>query len=116
MYHGMDVAAIDEAPRRDENPGYALFFLFWIFIEAFCVKKLIVGVVVANFKKMKEQEHEGFMTIGQREWVDTIMRSTRLKVSVQPPRPSYTLGPYLSPRVSLFAPTETCGSTAGLLL
>ena len=38
-----------------------------------------------------------------------------VKVRVQLPRPSKPLCPQLSPRVSLSAPTETRGSTAGLL-
>ena len=41
---------------------------------------------------------------------------TYFKVSVQPSRLANTLRPWLSPWVSLSAPTETCGSTVGLLL
>ena len=79
MYHGMDVVGIDMAPRRDASPSFAVFFLCWIFIEAFCVNNLVIGVVVSNFKQMKEQEDQNYlMSQGQREWVDTIMRSTRL--------------------------------------
>ena len=40
----------------------------------------------------------------------------KLKVGVQPSRPMKTLCPQLSPWAGLSAPTETCGSTVGLLL
>ena len=79
MYHGMDVVGIDRAPQRDAAPAFALYFMLWIFIGAFCVNNLVVGVVVANFTQIKEQEDSySLMTDGQREWVDTLNRSTRL--------------------------------------
>ena len=85
MFHGMDTVGIDMAPRRDATPGLAVFFIAWIFIGAFCVNNLVVGVVVANFTQIKEQEDSvALMTKGQREWVDTLNRSTKLQ-----PRKTY---------------------------
>lgn len=79
MYHGMDVVGIDVAPRRDANTPAFLFFLAWIFIEAFCVNNLVVGVIVANFQDEKvKQDSFMLMTKGQREWVDTMLRTTKL--------------------------------------
>ena len=85
MYHGMDVVDVDVAPRRGAAPAYAFFFIAWIFIGAFCVNNLVVGVVVANFTQIKEAEDvRSLLTAGQREWVDIVLRSSRLK-----PRKTY---------------------------
>ena len=79
MYHGMSTVGLDVAPQRDHAPGFAVFFLLWVFIEAFCVNNLVIGVVVANFKQMKLQEAGSLylLSAGQREWVDTVLRAAR---------------------------------------
>ena len=81
MYHGMSTVGLDVAPQRDHAPGFAVFFLLWVFIEAFCVNNLVIGVVVANFKQMKLQEAGSLylLSAGQREWVDTVLRAAKLK-------------------------------------
>ena len=85
MYHGMDIVGTDVAPQRDSSFLASLFFISWIFVGAFCFNNLVVGVVVANFTQIKEQEGSfALMTEGQREWIDTMNRSTRLQ-----PRKTY---------------------------
>jgi hypothetical protein len=77
MYHGMDAYAIDEAPRRDASALAALFFIMWIFVGALFINNLVVGVVIDNFNQIKDQESgSAFLTPEQKDWVDTIKRST----------------------------------------
>ena len=77
MYHGMDAYAIDEAPRRDASAVAALFFIMWIFVGALFINNLVVGVVIDNFNQIKDQESgSAFLTDAQKDWVDTIKRST----------------------------------------
>ena len=77
MYHGMDAFAIDEAPRRDASAVAALFFIMWIFVGALFINNLVVGVVIDNFNQIKDQESgSAFLTTEQKDWVDTIKRST----------------------------------------
>ena len=69
MYHATDVVGLDVAPRRDTSPGLGLFFLLWIFLEAFCVNNLVIGVIVSNFKDAKVKEDSSmYFSAGQREW------------------------------------------------
>ena len=80
MYRGMDTYAIDEAPRRDASKWAAAYFIMWIFVGALFISNLFVGVVVDNFTKIKEQEQGTALLLdGQREWIDTMMRATKVK-------------------------------------
>ncbi len=90
MYHGMDAYKEDEAPRRDASAGTAIFFILWIFVGALFINNLVVGVVIDNFNQIKDQENgSAFLTSEQKDWVDTITRSSQIKPQ-KTHRPGFT--------------------------
>jgi hypothetical protein len=71
MAAAQDVTVVDEHPVRDNNFGYAYFFVFFIFIGSFFVINLFVGVVINKFSQVKA-EGDGnslFMSAEAQEWV-----------------------------------------------
>ena len=46
MYAAIDAQGVGLQPRRDANPGRAIFFIVFLLVGSFFVLSLFVGVVV----------------------------------------------------------------------
>ena len=67
---GIDATGVDTAPERDNNRGYALFFVVNIAGAVF-LKSMVVGVLTFHFKRQLEILSGGLMlNPRQREWID----------------------------------------------
>eukprot|EP00899_Mesostigma_viride_P014513 jgi/Mesvir1/23062/Mv26577-RA.2 len=82
MYAGVDSVGIDRASRRDEHPGYAIFFVVIMVFGSFFLVNLFTGTIVDNFNRQREAATAGsaFMTAQQRTWVSHIRSSTRFSL------------------------------------
>lgn len=54
MLRAIDTSEIAEAPIRDNNKLYAIFFIIFIVVSNFYLSNLFVGVVISTFKQQKE--------------------------------------------------------------
>lgn len=69
MMAAIDTDGIGMQPIRDNNMGWALFFVIFIVIGSFGVVWLLVGVVIKNFSRMNAALGSDFMlTPSQKKW------------------------------------------------
>lgn len=80
MYAGVDARGIDMQPKRNNSEGWVFFFIFFIIVGNFFVLNLFVGVVIDNFKQMKD-ELGGYalLTESQRRFLATQQMMLRFK-------------------------------------
>ncbi|GAB5373513.1 hypothetical protein AAMO2058_001758600, partial [Amorphochlora amoebiformis] len=91
MYQCIDARGPDQTPQRDYAPAWGIFFIAYIFITAFFALNLLVGVLIDNFRRLKElNEGSAFLTEAQRKWVRMrkILSSTTLTRVAEPERMS----------------------------
>eukprot|EP01062_Namystynia_karyoxenos_P067252 TRINITY_DN6115_c1_g1_i1.p1 TRINITY_DN6115_c1_g1~~TRINITY_DN6115_c1_g1_i1.p1 ORF type:complete len:2160 (+),score=713.69 TRINITY_DN6115_c1_g1_i1:175-6654(+) len=71
MNVAVDAKSYDEGPVREENPGLAYYFLFFIIIGSFFMVNLFIGVLIDAYTTEKESSGEGtvFLTTHQKEWI-----------------------------------------------
>mmetsp|Transcript_77480 Transcript_77480/g.136679 ORF Transcript_77480/g.136679 Transcript_77480/m.136679 type:complete len:1876 (-) Transcript_77480:848-6475(-) len=71
MYPTIDAVDYDHAPIKDYSPVVGLFFLVFIVTGSFFILNLFVGVVIANFDRVKSQEDSAgmFLTDEQKRWI-----------------------------------------------
>jgi len=89
MYSCIDARGPDLTPKVNSSPEWGLFFVIYIFITAFFALNLLVGVLIDNFRRLKElNEGSAFLTEAQRQWVRIrkIMSSTVLMRVCEPER------------------------------
>ena len=83
----IDITERGAHPVRDNNPGYALFFIAVIVVCSIVITNLFVGIVVDSFNIVKSQE-SGLvnLTEGQIRWINTmkLMMRTRPALDVAP--------------------------------
>jgi hypothetical protein len=77
LYSAMDITDIDKQPSRDNSPGFALYFMFFIFIGANFMLKIFVGIIVGMFRKFSGT---ALYTDAQLKWLVT----KRMIASVKP--------------------------------
>jgi hypothetical protein len=71
LYRAIDTSSVDEAPIRDNNRHYVVYFLAVIVISNFFLAQLFLGVVVDSFNEMRDKLNGlGFLTPRQRMWLD----------------------------------------------
>ena len=58
MYPTIDGVSFDSAPSINHAPLAGLFYLCFIICGSFFVLNLFVGVVIANFNQVNQQEEE----------------------------------------------------------
>ena len=71
MYLGIDSVGIDMQPKFNQKPGLVFFYAGYMIIGGLFIMNLLVGVVIDNFNKIKEQAELGgsFVTDAQRQWI-----------------------------------------------
>jgi hypothetical protein len=68
LYSVMAVTSEDEQPRANASPFMALYIVSVIFVGTFFLLNVYAGVIVQSYAR---SDGTAFMTIQQREWVNT---------------------------------------------
>ena len=55
MWDAVDTTEVHQVPRRNNNPGYILFFMFFMIVLSLFILNLFVGVVINTFNIEKEK-------------------------------------------------------------
>ncbi len=78
MYSGMDVTKEGYQPVRDASPHNALYFVIFMFVGAFFMLKIFVGIIVGTFRQFSGT---ALLTPEQITWLATkrMMRRVRVK-------------------------------------
>ena len=92
MYDGIDHVDIDMQPKHNFRLVWAIWFIGFMIIGSMFIQNLLVGVVIDNFNKIKDQEEMGniFVTEDQRLWIEIqrIMLSKKLRQRITIPQGS----------------------------
>eukprot|EP00949_MAST-11_sp_MAST-11-sp1_P001842 g1842.t1 len=79
MYSAMDITEVDMQPSRDNSvASAAIYFVLYLFIGAFFMLKIFVGIVVGTFRQFSGT---ALYTTSQMHWLATksVIRSARPK-------------------------------------
>lgn len=84
------------APGNEISLFSVFFWFVWIFVSAFIIMNLFVGVVVETFQRNKEKEDGTiFLTERQQKWVQVMMTISPLRANrLVPPPPQKWRRPY----------------------
>jgi hypothetical protein len=75
MWAVVDSTEIYQVPRKNENPGYIVFFCFFMIIGSLFLLNLFVGVVINVFNKEKEKlSNSNLLTGYQDEYCEVLIR------------------------------------------
>ena len=89
MYNGVDARSPELAPKRDNNPPIAFFFVAFEVVANFFILNLFVGIILDNFAQLSSETGDGgsgLMTKAQKMWVKT---QRRLQSSSEPAKEDY---------------------------
>ena len=84
MYSGMDASGVDNQPVTDYSPVMALFFVIQIFVCAFFILNMVVGVIIEKFNQMSGR---GMLTDDQKNFKDLILSLATQQVEAPVPEP-----------------------------
>jgi hypothetical protein len=101
LYRAIDACSDEIGPQKNCNLASGLFFVAFFAITGFFLINLFVGVVIHNFKMVKEQmDGSTFMTDEQKHWVSTqqLMLNFRPAVAMKP-RPGSAVAEMLFSRI-----------------
>ncbi|EAR90226.2 cation channel family transporter (macronuclear) [Tetrahymena thermophila SB210] len=105
MWSSIDASGIEKQPIKDYQRGYALIYLLLLFMGNIFTTNLITGLVVNNFKRIKD-EISGYknLTSIQRQWVEMqkYMMKRKLKVVIPTPENTYRHFCYILAKSSKF--------------
>ena len=59
MYMGVDARYPDLAPKRDNTPALAFFFLAFMIVANFFILNLFIGIILDNFAQISEESGDG---------------------------------------------------------
>jgi hypothetical protein len=82
MYSGMDVTKEGHQPVRDASPHNALFFVVFLFVGAFFMLKIFVGIIVGTFRQFSGT---ALLTPEQITWLATKRMMRRVRIKRPPP-------------------------------
>lgn len=89
LYSGVDSVGIGYEPKTWSRPIMLLYFYIVLLLGNVLIKNLFVGVVIDNFRQMKE-ELTGFLLLNdmQRDWAEMqiFMQRRKLKTILPTPR------------------------------
>ncbi|CAE8595941.1 unnamed protein product [Polarella glacialis] len=72
LFAAMDGVSVDEGPQYNYNPWVAIFFILYVFVMAFFVFNLFVGVVINQYTiVMNHTNGSALLTDGQLRWLKT---------------------------------------------
>ena len=88
VYSGVDAVGINLNPKIWNNYGAIFYFYIFLVIGNVLIRNLFVGVVIDNFRQMKE-ELGGFLLLNemQRAWVEMQIFLQRKKLRQMIPEP-----------------------------
>ena len=91
MNNGIDATGIEQQPKYRNNMYVSLYFILFMIIGSMLVVNLFIGVIIDNFKKIKESEEIGanwMVTPAQRQWMEVqqIMVKKKLRQLPSPPK------------------------------
>lgn len=91
-YSGVDAVGVDFEPKIWRNATLIIYFYLFLLIGNVLIKNLFVGVVIDNFRQMKE-ELGGFLLLNdmQRNWAEMqiFMQRRKLRRIVPEPENSF---------------------------
>ena len=80
MWNAVDSTEIHQVPRRNENPFFVFFFMFFMVIGTLFILNLFVGVVINTFDKEKEKlSRNNLMTDLQNEYCEVLIKCYQSK-------------------------------------
>ena len=89
MYASVDGVGIDKQPIKDYNPRNILLYIILVYFGSIIIFNLFAGVVIDNYKKIKE-ELLGFSMLSNEhiEWVEIqrILQRKKLKIKIPFPK------------------------------
>lgn len=91
MYRAVDISGEDQAPQRDNNQPFALYFVAFIIVGNFLVNNLFVGVVISSFTSMKERLlGHASLSESQKVWLEInhMLLFVELRAHHKPPQGS----------------------------
>ena len=77
MYNGVDSRSPELAPKRDNNPPIAFFFVAFEIVANFFILNLFIGIILDNFARLAAESADGsngLMTKAQVMWVKSQRR------------------------------------------
>ena len=75
MWDAVDTTEIYQVPRRNNNPGYILFFMFFMIVLSLFILNLFVGVVINTFNIEKEKlSNNKLLTELQSEYCEVLIK------------------------------------------
>ena len=75
MWNAVDSTEIHQVPRRNENPFFVFFFMFFMVIGTLFILNLFIGVVINTFDKEKEKlSRNNLMTDLQNEYCEVLIK------------------------------------------
>ena len=83
VYSAMDVTEDGLQPQRDHSSGHALFFVLFMFIGAFFMLKIFVGIIVDNFRQFSGT---ALLTESQIRWLATKRMMQGVRLQKTPPK------------------------------
>jgi len=92
LYSGVDAVEINYQPKSWSNASLILYFYILLLVGNVLIKNLFVGVVIDNFRQMKE-ELGGFLLLNdmQRDWAEMQIFMQRKKLRRIIPEPENSL-------------------------
>ena len=55
MFAAIDSDGIDKVPKKDNNLGYSIIFIIFIFVTSFFIMNLFISVIVDKFNEEIEK-------------------------------------------------------------
>ena len=79
---GMDITLEGYQPVRNASPLNAIFFVIFLFVGAFFMLKIFVGIIVGTFR---QYSGTALLTSGQIRWLATKRMMRRVRIKQAPP-------------------------------
>ena len=85
MHSGMDVTSVDKQPKQDNSAATGIiFFVMAIFVCAFFILNMVVGVIIEKFNQMSGR---GMLTDDQKKFKDIVLNVMTQEVEAPKPTP-----------------------------
>ena len=77
LYSGIDAVDVDKEPKRDYAKWNILYFTAFLLIAGFIVMNMLVGIVIENFHKCRDEQKLKEQNSSAVETVNTRLKSPR---------------------------------------
>jgi hypothetical protein len=70
MFTAIDSNGLDNVPKKDNNIGFSIIFIVFIFLTSFFIMNLFISVIVDKFnEEIEKREGSDNFSQEQKEWV-----------------------------------------------